>query len=299
MEEESHPTDDIHVCYWDDSDGNPHICVIRVDEQRQRTVDVVKSLERDPSNVGHPLIIAMIIECTDAIRFRRVERKASPIELFYPYTQSAERGYHPDQQTAERWLCNISAALVSGAKKRCKEDEEYRTALKTLQDFDDPYFEDLWKLLEDTIAKGVSASRKIEMLAAWQTERSQNDAGYYWLNQEVMEFVKEMFCPSSQSANDPLEFPKRGGGKALRNLFFAWKKHCDVPQAKNRISAANRYTKNLADDSNPYHAAMWDVFTEAEAQAFVERDLGINVVSRAVEEILDTSGLVVIESPLW
>jgi hypothetical protein len=299
MEGEGDLADEIHVFYCEDSEGNPLISVINVAKMRQRTVDAVKSLEQDPSNIGHPLIVALIVECTDAIRFRREERDSPQIELFYPYTQSAEKGKHPDEDLATRWLSSISAALVSGARKRRKEDDAYRAAKKALGEFTDTYFEHLWALLDSPTIRDMSASEKIERVSEWQKERAHGDVED-WLEQDIIGFVTELFSPSDKFANNPLELPKRGKGKALRNLFFCWKNEfSSVQEGKNIISAARKYMgKLMDDDTHPQYAAVWDILNKADADKFVERDLGINIVSPTVEEDLSTSGLVVIECPL-
>ena len=297
MDGESYIDQGIRLWYLDHN-GAPIVRVANVNTGREWIVDVVRSLERDPSTVSHPLMVATIVECTDAIRFK----------LDHPFNST-----HPDQKTAERWLKSIFAALLAGAKRLRKENEEYRKALKIAEDVEPSYFMELWKLLKDRHLR--TTDRTIMKVEEWQ-KKWWSDYGepYDSLNQEIIKFLREILIadpgtrsntPSPKRDNkyfreqeSDLRLPKRGGGPALQNLFIGWKSRRGAAQAKNRISAARAYLRKYDDQKFYTDNPKLGILLEDERDSLIERFHGVNTIDAVVAERLDTSGLVIHEGPV-
>lgn len=270
-----------------DDKGNPLIVVTNIARNRVRTIDVIRSIELDPSNIGEPLVVMTIVECTDAIEKKRGHRTLFCL----------------DQRTGKEWLGRIFKALLSGADKRGKELKRHGDALDLIVDMDDKYFESLRSALEDQPPLEDGNHPAVKSILVIMNSQYP-DEQYREKNLELGGFLNELISPSDDYADDPLGIPRKGGGAALRNLFLRWKYRQEHGTVKDRVSDAKRYMQKFAEAIPPDYPLdpEYGIFTQAELDAYgtacFHRWTGINMIAPAVEDAINNSRLVFNEVPL-
>jgi hypothetical protein len=168
---------DVFLSYEEDEKGHPLVVTINTACQRRRAVNVLKSIESDPSNMGEPLIILAITECGRAIELRRARRTHCLL----------------DERTGEAWLKKISGPALSGARKRRKEMGKYRFAMKILRVSEaHAYFNDVAAILSEAQAEGVPSHAWIESVIQ-EINALHQDKDSRARTQEMAQFLTEFF----------------------------------------------------------------------------------------------------------
>lgn len=213
---------------FDESNAHrPYIHIRFPKQDHTYTIDIIKSLEQDPTNIAHPIIVAAIERYTAAIQWRRYPKDPLLATL-------------PDEGTAKTCLHKLSEALISGAEERSRSKDTSAVIVWTLNASDAPlyYFEFAWSVLRaKDVVKIRNAEAKLQRIEQilWENMPDEN-------HEPFMKFLRDLFITKNSSIN---RLPQRGGGTALRTTFLAWQNKISHKAMKDYLSRGNVALRSL------------------------------------------------------
>jgi hypothetical protein len=135
----------LEVHSWEDNPAQPSVVVSVIEDSDLRyRVHLAKSLEREPTNVGHPVLITAVIRYTKSLEQRRKK-------TIQPNTARQL----PTSQVGKKCLECLFTALQTGARKR-------RTARKHLDNVDvDAYLNEVFTWLAPRLTRDKASKNRI------------------------------------------------------------------------------------------------------------------------------------------
>jgi hypothetical protein len=150
-------------------------------------VNIIKSLEAEPANIGHPLVTLVL---------RRYAKL-----LLHPNEEARRLGI----TNLQRIVKTIISVTADERRRRDRLVADYNFALEEAE-LPHDYFETVWRILHETdVITGRTPSTRCGLIKAKLT-RLYPDFDH----QKVLDFLR-------LKEN---ELPRRGGGAALKNAFF-------------------------------------------------------------------------------
>ena len=180
------------------------------DEQSSVTINIIKSLRRDPKNIGNPLIIAAIERYVDCLVRPRVSGRSKGAAEPENAEEELAIPFGPTGAQAEKYLERVFRALKAGWRSQQQRSgfpnqvEAYLDWLTS--DFDDDYFDRVSRILKEKEIRGCEKLKTI-----WKSRIRRR------LRNLMPDFDHKPFLDFLTAA--PL--PRTKTPAALRNAFFA------------------------------------------------------------------------------
>ncbi len=216
----------VSVCFDESNSHKPQIHIRFPNQRHIYVVDIMKSLEKDPTNIAHPVIVAAVERYTAVIQWRR-------------YPKDPLLDTLPDEATAKTCLRRISEALISGAEQRSRSEDTSAVIAWTLNTADAPlaYFEAAWNILREKEIRSADTTILSLQLIERRLRQVMPDENH----EPFLEYLRSLDTVEKQIV--PL--PKRGGGAALRNAFLAWQNEVEPRTIKDYLSRGNIAIRKL------------------------------------------------------
>lgn len=140
------------------------------ENQTSVVINIIKSVQRDPKNIGNPLIIAAIDRYAD----RLASASAAKGRRHHPNSQDMRaettnlRGLTPQQ--AERRLNRIFEQVTISAKSRARRSAKYSSKLERCLELAHPTFDDGYFLSLSEILKDKEVKRSEKLSTTWRSK---------------------------------------------------------------------------------------------------------------------------------
>ena len=211
---------------------------------RTAVVDIIKSLQNDPCNVGHPLIAKAITYYALAVRFAfqplRSKRHRDLLRNLTTEQQKTREDLKAleeqrlTKKRAQKNLNQIFKALVYDARPTLTAVFMILGDAAAACNYPPNYFDALSKIISEP---DVSRNRRADLKVAKVAQRL--GAMFPQVDHaSVLKFLNDIY-----ECNSHLRLPRRDGGHpgaALRNAFVAWLTHSDPQSVKT-------YRSNMRD----------------------------------------------------
>jgi hypothetical protein len=265
------------------------------------TVDIIESIARNPTSIGHPAIIFAIYHWQEVIQAQRlIERDDVYSHSDMGKAVKRELGGGKELEIAKRNLKAVTDAFHSGIKeKRLSKEVAFANQVKSMSlDDQDNFLYEAWKRLEARHVEQTDETlRRLEKIESHlqQIEREYPNHNTDTPIRKVMDFLRAdgvRFVYSEES-----EFSRRPTWKAFRHAFLAW--HFDMKQTtvQEYLEEAARhetpevvYRPSLSAPkgrvANIFHYVLAIPLVSAREPLVVhEDDIGFHGLTAAIEDL--------------
>lgn len=223
-------------------------------------VDIAASVKKEPRNIGHPLVVAIIERYIQALA--RID-------------DSDENSMLPSKEVAKTRLDKISSALLESAKVRRSQLKEHNRFLQALvvlgeSTYNEDYFSLVWRILKEPQSKSY---KRRGLTSNWLSRIKSR------LNQEYPNIDHTKTLSFLEKSSD---LPKKGGGRALKNAFNAFEYQLSIQSVKIYKSRASNFL-----DKHPSIAENGYQFSDKEVDQITEDWMRKYFGTDAIENDLD------------